>query len=130
MRPHVRVGHPAMSEYVPVAFTFAIAAVVVGVMVSLNRLVGPRPRNAPASKEVTFECGNDPSGTAWARWSIKFYLVAILFIVFDVEVVFMYPWAVMFRELGMAGFLEMLVFMAVLAVGFLFAWRKGALEWK
>jgi NADH-quinone oxidoreductase subunit A len=123
-------GGASMSEYIPVLFTFAITAVVVGVMVSLNRLLGPRPVRPPATKEVTFECGNDPSGTAWARWSIKFYLVAILFIVFDVEVVFMYPWAVMFRELGMFGFVEMMLFIGVLAVGFLFAWRKGALEWK
>ena len=118
-----------MSQYVPVAFTFAIAAVVVGVMVSLNRLLGPRPRAAAAVKEITFECGNAPSGSAWARWSIKFYLVAILFIVFDVEVVFMYPWAVIFRELGLFGFVEMMLFIVVLGVGFLFAWRKGALEW-
>ena len=117
-----------MSDYVPVAFTFAIAAVVVAVMVSLNRLLGPRPLRS-AVKDETFECGNAPSGSAWARWSIKFYLVAILFIVFDVEVVFMYPWAVLYRELGLFGFVEMAVFVAVLAVGFLFAWRKGALEW-
>jgi len=118
-----------MSEYLPVALTFALTAVVVGVMVSLNRLLGPRVRNAPAVKDESFECGNAPSGTAWARFSVKFYLVAILFIVFDVEVVFMYPWAVIYRELGVFGFVEMLVFIAVLALGFLFAWRKGALEW-
>jgi NADH-quinone oxidoreductase subunit A len=117
-----------MSEYVPVAITFAVAAVIVAVMVSLNRLLGPR-RAGPPVKTEAFECGNEPSGTAWARWSIKFYLVAILFIVFDVEVVFMYPWAVLFRELGLFGFIEMTIFVAVLAVGFLFAWRKGALEW-
>ena len=118
-----------MSQYVPVAFTFAIAAVVVAVMVSINRLLGPRPRSKADVKHLTFECGNAPSGTAWARWSIKFYLVAILFIVFDVEVVFMYPWAVVFRQLGWFGFVEMMMFIAVLGIGFLFAWRKGALEW-
>jgi NADH-quinone oxidoreductase subunit A len=118
-----------MSEYVPVAFTFAIAAVIVAVMVTINRIVGPRPRSPLSVKEATFECGNDPTGSAWARWSIKFYLVAILFIIFDVEVVFMYPWAVTFRELGMFGFVEMVLFVLILGVGFLFAWRKGALEW-
>ena len=81
-------------------------------------------------KDETFECGNPPTGSAWDRFSIKFYLVAILFIIFDVEVVFMYPWALMFRELGLAGFVEMLVFIAVLGVGFAYAWRKGALEWR
>ena len=118
-----------MSQYVPVVITFGIAALIVAVMVSLNRLLGPRPRVQPDVKEITFECGNAPSGSAWARWSIKFYLVAILFIVFDVEVVFMYPWAVLFRDLGIFGFVEMMLFIVVLGIGFLFAWRKGALEW-
>jgi NADH-quinone oxidoreductase subunit A len=118
-----------MSEYVPVAFTFGIAAIVVAVMISLNRILGPRARKHDSVKDEAFECGNEPTGSAWARWSIKFYLVAILFIVFDVEVVFMYPWAVMFRELGWFGFVEMLMFIGVLGVGYLFAWRKGALEW-
>jgi len=118
-----------MSEYVPVAVTFALTAVVVGVMVSLNRILGPRSGRT-AVKDETFECGNPSTGSAWARFSIKFYMVAILFIVFDVEVVFMYPWAVVYRELGLFGFVEMMIFIAILAVGFLFAWRKGALEWK
>ncbi len=118
-----------MSEYVPVGLTFLITATVAGVMVSLNRILGPRPKNPPVKQE-TFECGNPATGPAWARFSVKFYLVAILFIVFDVEVVFMYPWAVTFRELGLFGFVEMMVFVAILAVGFVFAWRKGALEWK
>jgi NADH-quinone oxidoreductase subunit A len=130
IKPHTRHGLARrMSEYLPVALTFALTALLVGVMVSLNRLLGPRVRNAPAVKAESFECGNAPTGTAWARFSVKFYLVAILFIVFDVEVVFMYPWAVIYRELGVFGFVEMLVFVGVLALGFLFAWRKGALEW-
>lgn len=118
-----------MSDYIPVALTFLFAGVVVGVMVSLNRLIGPRPDRS-AIKDEIFECGNAPSGTAWDRFAIKFYLVAILFIIFDIEVVFMYPWAVVFRELGLYGFVEMMVFMLVLGVGYVFAWRKGALEWK
>jgi NADH-quinone oxidoreductase subunit A len=118
----------SMSDYIPVALTFIFAGVIVGVMVSLNRFLGPRPDRS-AVKEAPFECGNEPTGTAFARFSIKFYMVAILFIIFDVEVVFMYPWAVMFRELGWFGFVEMTIFMAILGVGLLFAWRKGALEW-
>ena len=117
-----------MSDYIPVALTFIFAAIIVGVMVTLNRWIGPKPDRS-AVKGETFECGNEPTGTAWARFAIKFYMVAILFIVFDVEVVFMYPWAVIFRELGWFGFVEMTVFMGVLAVGLLFAWRKGALDW-
>lgn len=116
-----------MSQYIPVVITLIVGAVVVGVMVSLNALVGPRSHTP--EKDATFECGNLPSGTAWARSSIRFYLVAILFIVFDVEVVFMYPWAVMFRQLGIFGLVEMAVFMGVLALGFVYAWRKGVFEW-
>ncbi len=116
-----------MSNYFPVVVTFAVGALVVAVMTSLNALLGPRKKGDV--KGEVFECGNEPSGPGWGRFSIKFYLVAILFIVFDVEVVFMYPWAVIYRELGVFGLVEMLVFMAILAVGYVYAWRKGALEW-
>ena len=117
-----------MSQYVPVLLTFALGALVVGVMSSLNRWIGPS--SPGAVKGEAFECGNEPTGPAWGRFSIKFYLVAILFIVFDVEVVFMYPWAVIYRELGLFGFVEMMVFISILAVGYLYVWRKGALEWR
>lgn len=117
-----------MSDYIPVLITLIIGAVIVGAMTNLNRLLGPR---RPSDiKGEAFECGNDPSGSAWGRFSIKFYMVAILFIVFDVEVVFMYPWAVIYRELGWFGFVEMMIFVAILTVGYLYAWRKGALEWR
>ncbi|TFH21060.1 MAG: NADH-quinone oxidoreductase subunit A [Myxococcales bacterium] len=120
-----------MTDYIPVAIIFALTGIVVAVMVSLNRLLGPR-RTRPESwtTDDVFECGNPTTGTAWARFSVKFYMVAILFIVFDLEVVFIYPWAVVFRELGMFGFVEMMMFVAILTVGLAFAWRKGALEWK
>ena len=81
-----------------------------------------------AVKDEPFECGNPPSGSAWGRFSVKFYLAAILFIIFDVEVVFMYPWAVVFKQLGMFGFVEMLVFVLILAVGLIYIIKKGALE--
>ena len=109
---------------------FAVAALIVGVLVSLNRIIGSRPALSTAAKGEAFECGSPPTGTAWARFSVKFYLVAILFIVFDVEVVFMYPWAVLYRELGLFGFVEMAMFIGILSVGFVYAWRKGALEWR
>ncbi len=106
---------------------FGLAAVVVIVMVSAGRLLGPR--NRTAAKLEPFECGNPPSGAAWGRFSVKFYLTAILFLVFDVEVVFMYPWAIVSRQLGWFGFAAMAVFVAVLTIGLLYEWRKGALEW-
>ena len=114
-------------QYVPVLITFVLGLIVVTVMVNANRFLGPR--NSTETKLDTFECGNEPSGSAWGRFSVKFYLTAILFIVFDVEVVFMYPWAAKFRELGMFGLAEMSLFVVVLGFGLLYVWRKGALEW-
>ena len=116
-----------MNPYASIAILFLLSGIVVGVMVSLNRLLGPHATNAV--KLEPFECGNPPSGSAWGRFTVKFYMPAILFILFDIEVVFLFPWAVQFRELGMFGFFEMLLFLAILAIALLYAWRKGALEW-
>jgi NADH-quinone oxidoreductase subunit A len=115
------------SAYFAILVSFALAALVAGVLLGAGALL--RPRRANPVKTEAFECGNPSSGPAWKRVSIKFYLTAILFIVFDVEVVFLYPWAVMFRPLGMFGFVEMAIFVFVLALGFVYVWRKGALEW-
>src|SRR5512139_2411496 len=117
-----------LAQYIPVLITFALALIVVTVMVNVNRFLSPR--NRTETKLTVFECGNEPSGSAWGRFSVKFYLTAILFIVFDVEVVFMYPWAVLFRKLGWFGFAEMAVFIGILTVGLLYVWRRGALEWE
>jgi len=117
-----------MSEqYLPVVVTFGLAAALVAAMVSVGKLLGPS-RPSPVKGEP-FECGNPPSGSSWGRFAVKFYLTAILFIVFDVEVVFLYPWAVTFRQLGWFGFGEVLLFVAILGVALLYVWRKGALEW-
>ena len=114
-------------QYLPALVTFCLAGGLVATFAVLGKLLGPQ-RSTPLKGDA-FECGNPPSGSARERFPVRFYLIAILFIVFDVEVVFMYPWAVLFRELGLFGFIEMMMFIAVLGVGFLFAWRKGALEW-
>ena len=95
-------------------------------MVSASRLLGAS-KHTPV-KDEPFECGNPSTGSAWGRFSVKFYLAAILFIIFDVEVVFLYPWAVVFRKLGLFGFAEMFVFIAILAVGLVYIIKKGALE--
>src|SRR5881396_2298022 len=113
--------------YLAVLFSFTVALLVAGVLLGAGALLRPL-RPSPVKAEA-FECGNPPSGSAWGRFSVKFYLTAILFIIFDVEVVFLYPWAVLFRRLGWFGFAEMLVFVAVLGVALLYVWRKGALEW-
>ena len=96
-------------------------------MVVIAWLLGPR--SAGVVKGEAFECGNPPSGSAWGRFPVKFYLTAILFIVFDIEVVFLYPWAVVLRRLGWVGFAEVLFFAGFLGLALLYVWRKGALEW-
>src|SRR3989442_12909626 len=112
-------------QYVPVLIAFGLGGLVAAVFAEAGMFLGPR--RPSAVKETAFECGNPPSGPAWGRFSVKFYLTAILFIVFDVEVVFMYPWAVLFRSLGVFGFVEMSVFILVLALGLVSVCRRGAL---
>jgi len=116
-----------MEIWFPVLVTLVVGALVVGVMVSLNAFIGPK-RTSPV-KGLAFECGNPPSGSAWGRFSVRFYLTAILFLVFDVEVIFLYPWAVELRKLGMFGLGEALVFIGILFVGLIYAWQRGALDW-
>jgi NADH-quinone oxidoreductase subunit A len=116
-----------MPGYAPILI---LGAVTVGFAVStaiLSRLIG-RPRPDPAKTSV-YECGVPPIGTARERFPIKFYLVCMLFILFDVDAAFLYPWALIFRELGLFGLLEMGVFIALIGGGFVYAWRVGALDW-
>jgi len=114
-------------EYLPVVIMALVAALIPALFVTVGRFLGPRKPSLV--KGEAFECGNPPTGPAWGRFSVKFYLTAILFIVFDVEVVFLYPWAILFRRLGVFGFVEMLIFVAILTLGLAYVWRKGALEW-
>jgi NADH-quinone oxidoreductase subunit A len=114
-------------EYIPVLAMLVLSGLVPGIFLAVSALLGPR---RPSSiKQEPFECGNVSSGPAWGRFSVKFYLTAILFIVFDVEVVFLYPWALLFRRLGVFGFWEMMIFILVLTLGLVYVWRRGALEW-
>jgi NADH:ubiquinone oxidoreductase subunit 3 (subunit A) len=120
---------PGISVWFPIAVTIGVSALIVGLMVTINRLTGPRP-HANKVKSEAFECGNPPSGPAWNRFSIRFYLTALLFLVFDVEIVFLYPWAAELRELGVVGFVEAAIFIAILAVGLIYAWQRGALDFE
>lgn len=118
-----------MSEnFVALLVTLALALIVPFGALGLSAVVGPSNRNP--RKLEPYESGvSRPIGTARERFSIKFYLVAILFIVFDVEAVFLFPWAVTFRELGLVGLVEMFVFIAILFAGFIYVVKKGALKW-
>jgi len=128
-RGPVSVGTVFVNPYLALLMSFGLCALVATIMVGASWILGPR--HPTATKLEVFETGNPPLGSLRGiRFPIKFYLTAILFIVFDIEVVFMYPWAVVFRQLGWAGLAEMAVFVAVLAVGLVYVWRVGALEWE
>jgi len=116
-----------LSQYLPIAIMILFAIGFGVFLVNINRWIGPR--NPNEEKLSTYESGMEPVRSARERFSVKFYLVAMLFIIFDIEIVFMYPWAVQFRELGVSGFIEMLVFIGILVVGYLYILRKGALRW-
>ena len=118
-----------LDPYLPL-FVVLLVAVGMGAAVSFtSALLGPR--RPSAIKSTIFEAGSEPSpGTARQRFAVKFYVVALLFIVFDVETVFLYPWAVNFKALGWFGYLEMLVFALTLVIGLAYVWKKGALDWE
>jgi NADH-quinone oxidoreductase subunit A len=88
-----------------------------------------RPKRGYPGKLTSYECGEEPVGTSWIKFNIRFYVVALIFLIFDVEVVFLFPWAVVFQKLGMFAFVEMLVFLAILLVGYAYVWVKGDLDW-
>jgi NADH-quinone oxidoreductase subunit A len=115
------------SAYIPLVFVIALAALIPTAFMLLSNVLGIRRPNA--EKSVPYEAGILPSQSPEQRFPVKFYLVAVLFLLFDVEAVFLFPWAVRFREFGLFGFGEMLVFLAVLVLGLVYAWRKGALKW-
>lgn len=115
------------ARYLPLLIHFGIATALASVIVILSQLVGQHKPNA--AKMSPYECGVLPIGDAQGRFSIKFYLVAMLFILFDVEAVFLYPWAVILRELKMFGFWEMMIYIAIVLVGLFYVWKKGVLDW-
>jgi NADH-quinone oxidoreductase subunit A len=88
-----------------------------------------RPHRGYPNKLTTYECGEEPIGTSWVRFNIRFYVIALIFLIFDVEVVFLFPWAVVFEKLGVFAFVEMLVFLGILAVGYAYVWVNGDLDW-
>jgi len=117
-----------LGDYPPILMHLGVVAFVAAAMIGLSAWVGvKRPTR---EKLAPYECGIDPVGNARERFSISFYLVGMLFILFDVEAVFLYPWAVVYQSLKWPGFVEMLVYIAVLAAGYVYIWKKGALDWK
>jgi NADH-quinone oxidoreductase subunit A len=117
-----------IEQYAPVGIMILFGLLAGIVFTNINKWIGPK--HPSEEKLSTYESGMEPVKTARERFSVKFYLVAMLFIIFDIEIVFMYPWAVMFRQLGVFGYVDMMVFIAVLLVGFLYILKKGALRWQ
>jgi NADH-quinone oxidoreductase subunit A len=115
-------------DYLPILILVALAALFAGGSMVISALLGPR-RPTP-EKLSPYECGIEPVGTARERFSVKFYLVAMLFIIFDMETVFLYPWAVVYKELKVFGVAAMGTFLLILLVGFVYVWKKGGLEWE
>lgn len=118
----------ALNDFVPVMMLFGFALSFAAVNIGGSWLLGKKGKPHPI-KDTAFECGMEPLQEARRRFSVKFYVVAMLFILFDIEVVFLYPWAVTYQQLGMFGFVEMLVFLTVLFIGWWYVVRKGALDW-
>ncbi|HEU4385848.1 MAG TPA: NADH-quinone oxidoreductase subunit A [Anaeromyxobacteraceae bacterium] len=116
-----------LQQYVPMAMVLAAAALLGLTLLGLANLLGPR--RPSAVKSTAFECGSLPLGDARQRFDVKFYVVALLFIVFDIEAVFIYPWAVVMTDLGWPGYVTMAVFAFTLVVGLVYVWKKGALDW-
>lgn len=117
-----------MNPYLPILMVVAVALGFVVITLFATHLLGPKRKTS--TKDDAFECGIESIGDARSPFSIKYFLVAILFVLFDVEVIFMYPWAVNFKELGLKGLLEMFTFMAVLFIGLMYIFKKGALKWE
>ncbi|WP_074766755.1 NADH-quinone oxidoreductase subunit A [Magnetospirillum fulvum] len=115
-------------EYLPILVFFGIAVAMAGLCVGGSWLVA---RQKPDTEKATpYECGFEPFSDSRSRFDVRFYLVSILFIIFDLEIAFLFPWAISLGKIGMFGFWSMMVFLAVLTVGFVYEWRKGALEWE
>jgi NADH-quinone oxidoreductase subunit A len=115
-------------EFSTILMAFAFAAAVAGALLGIPHLIAPR-RLTPV-KASPFECGKDPIHISEGRFAIKFSTVAIFFILIDIELLFVWPWAMLYRKLGLFGFVEMLVFLGILMLGFVYIWRKGGLEWE
>ncbi len=115
-------------DYLPILIQFVFAAGFVALVLLISNYLGPKRHSK--NKDVSFECGVEQHGNARIPFSVKYFVVAILFVLFDVEVIFMYPWAVNFRDLGVEAFWKMVLFMGLLLIGFYYVIKKGALEWE
>jgi NADH-quinone oxidoreductase subunit A len=116
-----------LQTYFPIGVVLLVAVGQAFLLLTLANTLGPR--RPSLVKSAPFECGSEPVGSARDRFGVKFYVVALLFIVFDIEAIFLYPWAVLFTELGWAGYVEMALFIFTVVIGLVYVWKKGVLDW-
>ncbi|MGV6852898.1 MAG: NADH-quinone oxidoreductase subunit A [bacterium] len=117
-----------LAEYLPILMFLAISFGLGVALIVVGLILGPR--RGDDQKNSTYECGFEAFDDARAKFDVRFYLVAILFIIFDLEIAFLFPWAVVLKEIGIPGFIAMAIFLGILVVGFIYEWKKGALEWE
>jgi len=115
-------------DFSPIIIFILLAIALVILPLILQGLMSPR-KNKGGDKLLSYECGELPEGSAWVKFNIRFYIIALIFIIFDVEVIFMFPWAVVFQDLGLLAFVEMMLFLLILLVGFAYVWVKSDLDW-
>jgi NADH-quinone oxidoreductase subunit A len=125
-RPH-KMSESYLNSYAPLLIHILVAMALSAALILVSTLIGYR--RPSRTKLQAYECGIRPSGDAREPFAVKFYLVAMVFILFDVEAIFLYPWALVFRDLRLFGFLEMLLYILILLAGYVYLWKKGALDW-
>ena len=115
-------------DFLPIIIFIGLAVALIGLPLGLQYILSPR-KNKGGDKLISYECGEIPEGSAWVQFNIRFYVIALIFLIFDVEIVFLFPWAVVYQELGLLAFIEAFIFVMILVVGFVYVWAKGDLDW-
>ena len=115
-------------DFLPIIIFIGLAVALIGIPLLLQHILSPR-KNKSGDKLTSYECGEIPEGPAWVQFNIRFYVIALIFLIFDVEIVFLFPWAVVYQELGLLAFIEAFIFVLILVVGFIYIWAKGDLDW-
>ncbi len=116
------------TDFAPILIFIFFALLLIGALFVLQNIISPK-QNKSGDKLSTYECGEVPEGSAWVKFNIRFYVIALIFIIFDVEILFMFPWAVVFKQVGLLALIEMLIFLLILIVGFAYVWVKDDLSW-